>query len=117
MSALDNAKAALAFVDTHAPAFLLSDGATVEALRALIVEHERVLAERAAPQEWEYGVANFGDIDDVMQKPETVTDKTDREWAEAVIQREYGDSIVRRRKASDWEPLPEATNQTEGENR
>ncbi len=55
--------------------------------------------------EWEYGIASFGDSADVMQKPATVGDKTDREWAEDAIQREYGDQIVRRRKPGPWEPV------------
>lgn len=56
---------------------------------------------------WEYGVANFGDLDDVMMKPETLPAKNDLQWAEKVIQREYGDRIVRRRKAGPWEDVPQ----------
>ena len=55
--------------------------------------------------EWEYGCANFGDLDDVMTLPGTLAlqGKTEREWAEGVLQPEYGDLLVRRRRVGAWE--------------
>lgn len=59
--------------------------------------------------EWEYGCANFGDLDDVITVPGPLAlqGKTDREWAEGVLQPEYGDILVRRRATSDWLPVPD----------
>ncbi len=63
----------------------------------------------AEPDEdnWEYGCANFGDLDDVMTVPGPLAlkGKTGRKWAKGVLQPEYGDLLVRRRPASKWEPV------------
>lgn len=48
----------------------------------------------------EYGVANFGDLDDVLSRPDGK--RTTREWATNMLQREYGDILV----ARDWGPEP-----------
>lgn len=51
--------------------------------------------------EWEYGIANFGDLEDV------IVHARGKEWAEGAVQPEYGDYIVRRRKAGPWEVVPD----------
>jgi hypothetical protein len=148
MSALDNAKAVV-----ENP-FSVSHRETIKAMRRLIAEHERVLAERAAtqeeplvvaaalshiesedyyiakphkahrdleavrqtlldaavPQEWEYGVRH------------SVGDFPRRTLAEALEERGpvLNAQVIRRTRsvpAGPWEPLPEDTTQTEGENR
>ncbi len=48
----------------------------------------------------EYGVANFGDLEDVLSRNDGK--RTTREWATNMLQREYGDILV----ARDWEPEP-----------
>lgn len=61
----------------------------------------------ALTTEWEYGCANFGDLDDVITVPGPLAlqGKTDREWAEGVLQPEYGDILVRRRRVGAWSPV------------
>lgn len=73
-----------------------------------VAEHERVLAERAAPQEWEYSVhLPSGSVVPIPCRSSEVAKKRATGW--------IGSSVVRRRPAGPWEPLPEDTNQTEGE--
>lgn len=88
----------------------------------VVAEHERVLAERAAPQEWEYQVtyrsegAPAFDGYRMRHAAKFITEEKAREFAAVVPD----PKIMRRtpeRRAGDWEPLPEDTNQTEGENR
>jgi hypothetical protein len=124
VSALDNAKAALARREaqnrTDPFHFGLTDHMYV-ALAALIAEHERVLAERAAPQEWEYGSAlrsasgviwdatpeaSLEEAEEAVQLAETSPD--DYAPDECIVVRR-----TRERPASPWEPLPEDTNQTD----
>lgn len=45
----------------------------------------------------EYGIANFGDLEDVILEPQA--DRSSRAWAQAAMQVSYGDKLVARR----WE--------------
>jgi hypothetical protein len=74
---------------------------------ALIAEHERVLAERAAPQEWEYGWRDLAG-DDFIAESRGVAERFVAYWGGRALRR------IPERPASDWEPLPEDANQTEG---
>jgi hypothetical protein len=126
VSALDNAKAVV-----ENP-FGVSHRETIKALRRLIAEHERVLAERAAPQEWEYRyvVEGWKDSPDRTFRASGMwttreSAESSRDWQRARIGEELewwqphitAAFVERRRKPGEPEPLPEDANQTEGENR
>jgi len=99
-TARENAEAALAWFD--------SINGDRDGGRVLIRYNDlAALLAETAPTEWEYGCANFGDLDDVMTVPGPLAlqGKTDRQWVEGVLQPEYGDFLVRRRKAGPWEPV------------
>lgn len=51
---------------------------------------------------WEYGIANYGDLEDVLVKPDAVAG-TAKEWAEKAVNAQYGDFTVRRRARGPWE--------------
>lgn len=84
----------------------------------VVAEHERVLTERAAPQEWEYGSALLSTSGAIWD----ATLEASLEEAEEAVQLaetsadDYAPDeciVVRRTRAvlaSDWEPLPEDTN-------
>jgi hypothetical protein len=83
-----------------------------------------VLAERAAPQEWEYGYELVEvDTRDVLTRGYPFPDAAEaaaRGNERAAEESEIGElpvlaSVVRRRPAGPWEPRPEGTNQTDGE--
>jgi hypothetical protein len=77
----------------------------------------QTLLDAAAPPEWEYGVALFGDVTDVEHGFGHPWSKETQ--ARSFLHEQFGDVIVRRHPAipaTPWEPLPEDTDQTEGEN-
>jgi hypothetical protein len=114
VSALDNAKAALARREaqnrTDPFHFGLTDHMYV-ALAALIAEHERVLAERAAPQEWEYGVRHFDNRGFPTDMRYLSREQAERDLATCGM----NCYLVRRGMTNPgpWEPLPEDTNTVE----
>ena len=77
--------------------------------RWLAARDARILAAagKTPEPEWEYGCANFGDTDDVITVPGPLAlqGKSERAWAEGVLQPEYGDLLVRRVKAGPWEAV------------
>jgi hypothetical protein len=82
---------------------------------ALIVEHERVLAERAAPQEWEYGVTYTGHH--VVSVQFTLESALAAQSYYQKFPHGKTSRVFRRHPAipaTPWEPLPEDANQTEG---
>lgn len=84
-------------------------------LAALIAEHERVLAERAAPPEWEYGAIYQADNGIELRWFSMDSGAfTVRGAAEHEVARFADAQIVlgRRTKPGPWEPLPEDANQT-----
>jgi hypothetical protein len=94
-----------------------ADGTTipvpVEDIRALIAEHERVLAERAAPHWWEYGVRHFDTYGFPTDRRHLSREHAERDLATCGM----NCYLVRRGMTNPgpWEPLPEDTNQPEGE--
>jgi hypothetical protein len=130
VSALDNAKAAHRDLAASMASTVRMGGcptremyAASDSLAALIAEHERVLAERAAPQEWEYGYELIeADTRDVLTRGypfpdagKAATQGNERAAEESEIGEPVLACVVRRRPNGPWEPLPEDTNQTDGE--
>jgi hypothetical protein len=112
VSALDNAKEALARHESQNRTDPFHFGLTDHmylALRDLVAEHEheRVLAERAAPQEWEYGWRDLAG-DDFIAESRGVAERFVAYWGGRALRR------IPERRAGDWEPLPEDADQTEG---
>ncbi len=107
MSALDNAKAVLRELDRDT--YVGDEPEIADVLRALIAEHERVLAERAAPQEWEYGVRHFDNRGFPTDMRYLSREQAERDLATCGM----NCYLVRRGMTNPgpWEPLPEDTNQ------
>lgn len=57
-------------------------------------------------QEWEYAIANYGDLDDIISEPSV--DRSTMGWARGALMPEYGDLIVRRKVAGPWESFDQA---------
>ncbi len=109
MTAIENARATLAKVDEYKRTLerriRLDD--VSDALRDLIVEHERVTSETG----WEYGLRADGDEDPYSD----VADDLDyllENWFAGLPD----EHVARRRKAGPWEPIPVQiqTNSTPG---
>jgi hypothetical protein len=109
VSALDNAKAAREAYLHPTGKLSLADRASAMArsLRFLIAEHERVLAERAGAQEWEYGWRDLAG-DDFIAESRGVAERFVAYWGGRALRRHPAIP------ATPWEPLPEDTNQPEG---
>jgi hypothetical protein len=101
VSALDNAKAALDLLNEMNAQGRISYS-DYSALHDLVSS-----AERAAPQEWEYGWRDLAG-DDFIAESRGVAERFVAYWGGRALRRHPAIP------ATPWEPLPEDTNQTEG---